>query len=658
MPKDKIKNLVDRLNMLTEEYNNGRPLVADLIWDSLYIELLALEKKYPEYKLPNSPTSSISYNFHNVDKLKKVEHQYPPMLSLDKTKDLDEVKEFLGDDSWIAMCKMDGLTCRLTYEDGTLIRAETRGNGLIGEDVTHNAWVVANIPKLINYDGDLIVDGEMICTLEDFELFKDEYANPRNFAAGSIRLLNSEESFNRNLTFVAWDCFLKEKKETLSDKLFFLDNLGFTVVPYMSDNDIPLTIPVDTLTTMSKECGYQIDGIVFKINNCEKYYSLGNTDHHFRGGIAYKFYDEEYTTTLRTIEWTMGRTGILTPVAVFEPISVEGSVIERASLHNLSVMNAFLGVPYVNQEIRVFKANEIIPQISWGKPISHEMPQENKLLLEPDFCPYCNEETEVRESEGGTINLFCTNPCCQAKLINRLDHFCGKKGLDIKGLSVATLEKLIDWGWVNKISDIFNLEQYRREWANKAGFGEKSVDNILNSINASRETTLEAFISGMGIPLIGKTYAKQLAERLNCYKGFRYATRSDNSFDFTSIKGFGCAMEEALISFDYSDFDSMVDNGLVTFKSNEKADTPSAQTLQGLTFVVTGKLKTYKNRDMLKEEIESLGGKVASSVTSKTNYLINNDINSETGKNKTAKSLGIPIISEEQAKSLMRGEEI
>ena len=363
---NKMQELVDKLNYYTKYYDMGQSLISDKEWDDMYFELQDLESFFGVY-LSDSPTQKVNYQV--VNKLNKVKHNHP-MLSLDKTKSIDKVKSFLGNRDFICMAKMDGLTCSLRYLDGKLVSAETRGDGIEGEDILHNALQVKNIPKRINYKEELVIDGEIICTYNDFKNFEKEYKNPRNFASGSIRLLDSKESSMRNLTFIAWDIIkgLDEKKlltgyDRLSNKLLEADELGFTIVPF--EINLPEYETIEQIMEIVKKSSsiYPIDGLVFKYDNCDEYAEMGRTDHHFKGGIAIKFYDEEYETTLQDIEWTMGRTGVLTPVAIFEPIDIDGTEVSRANLFNVSVMLDTLGQPYVGQKIWVIKSNQIIPQI-------------------------------------------------------------------------------------------------------------------------------------------------------------------------------------------------------------------------------------------------------------------------------------------------------
>ena len=354
--------LIEELNNATIAYDKGAPIMTDKEWDDKFFELVSLEAELG-YCRSNSPTQTVF--FETISELKKIQHNHP-MLSLAKTKSIDEVNSFIGDKDIISMCKMDGLTCSLYYTDGRLVRAETRGNGIEGEDVTHNALVIKSIPNYISYKKELVIDGEIICTYDDFKEFSKEYKNPRNFAAGSIRLLDAKECAKRKLTFVAWDVIKGfEEEELLSEKLYKIAKLGFIEVPLFVGE-----FAIDDLIAIAEECGFPIDGLVVKYNNCKYYQSLGRTDHHFRGGIAYKFYDETYETRLLNIEWTMGRTGQLTPVAIFESINIDGTEISRASLHNLSVMENLLGKPYIGQKIWVVKSNQIIPQIIKSEKIS------------------------------------------------------------------------------------------------------------------------------------------------------------------------------------------------------------------------------------------------------------------------------------------------
>ena len=648
-----IRTFINKLNQATEAYDKGKPYLTDMEWDIMYYKLEHLEEA-TGLIYPDSPTQSIHYNV--VNKLKKVTHNHP-MLSLQKTKDIEDIKEFLGNKNWIAMAKMDGLTCSLRYVNGELVSAETRGNGVIGEDITHNAMVIPSIPKHIHntVDGEeLIVDGEIICTKDDFEPFKNLFKNPRNFASGSIRLLDSKECKNRHLTFVAWDCFLNNIKyntsdgytiKKLSQKLNLLKAQGFITVPYYTKK-YSIEYAIDFLKGTVSLYSYPIDGIVFKYDNITEYDAAGRTDHHFKGGIAYKFYDDEYETEVKDIEWTMGRTGQLTPVLVYNDIEIDGAICNRASLHNISVMKKLMHGAFPGQRVYIYKANQIIPQVAY---VQINKPDNVPVIPIPEVCPYCGAPTEIRKDYDSEV-LYCTNPACSGKLINRLDHFCGKKGLDIKGLSKKTLEKLIDWGWVNSLEDIFKLQEHRNEWIEKESFGVASVDKILTAIEEGKNCTASKFIAAIGIPQIGKVASEDLIKVYHTYNGFRHAVDFPDEDDrLYNIKGIGEVMIKTLTTFDYTEADNIFDNHIIEIISSvPEKDKDEDKKLKDKIFVITGKTIEFKNRNELKDFIESNGGKVTGSVSKKTNYLVNNDVNSTSSKNKTAKELNIPIITEKQ----------
>ena len=645
---NKIRELIEYLNYHTKCYDEGHPEISDTEWDRHYFELQKLENEYSIY-FNDSPTQSISYEV--VNSLEKVVHNHD-MLSLEKTKALNEVKDFLGNVPYLAMCKMDGLTCSLKYENGYLVSAETRGNGKVGENILHNAKVIPSIPKQIPYTNTLIIDGEIICTKNDFKEFENEYANPRNFASGSIRLLDAKECSKRKLRFVAWDVIKGlEDEKFLTSKLYLISNYGFLSVPFISNpgkdtglNFIPIEDMVQFLVDKADEYSYPIDGIVFKFNDVEYGRSLGQTSHHFKNALAFKFADDTVKSYLTGIDWTMGRTGVLTPVAEFKEIELEGSTVSRASLHNLSTLwDTLSEKPYFNQEVEVFKANMIIPQIKSAIPFEECEDEFIGFINIPSVCPICGKPTAQKTDLTSTF-LVCENPSCEGKLINRLDHFCGKKGLDIKGLSKATLEKLINWGWVSNYKDLFELKNYRAEWIKKPGFGAKSVDNILNSIESGRECELPAFIASLGIPLIGSTASKEIVKVFPDWNSF--ITAVETNYHFWDIPNFGFEMHSAITRFDYTEAKELYDNYLVV-NATQPQSSEVDSTLDGLSLVITGKLNHFKNRDELKALIEARGGKVAGSISGKTSYLINNDVNSSSSKNVSAKKLGVPIISED-----------
>lgn len=628
---NQIHNLIDKLNVYTKFYDEGHPVISDKEWDDMYFKLQNLENEYNIY-FEDSPTLNISYQV--VNKLNKVEHSHP-MLSLDKTKSIDTLKSFIGNKSYIVMGKMDGLTCSLTYRKGRLVAAETRGNGIVGEDILHNALQVKNIPNRIPFDDEeYVIDGEIICDYKTFKNFSSEYKNPRNFAAGSIRLLDSKESAYRGLSFIAWDCIKGlESQTSLSGKLHILrKNFGFNIVPYVVHGNRTMEEYIEYIKKTCQDMYYPIDGVVIKYNDIEEYNAAGRTDHHFKGGIAYKFYDEEYETTLEDIEWTMGRTGQLTPVAIFTPIDIDGTEVSRASLHNISIMKE-LGLSHYNCKISVYKANQIIPQIS---QVIEDNSQE--VIVYPSICPICGCATSIHKDNDSEV-LYCDNPDCEGKILNQLDHFCGKKGLDIKGLSKATLEKLMDWGWIENEKDIFMLFTHRTEWIKKPGFGVASVDKILAAIDTASETTLDKVIAAAGIKEIGSRVAKDIAAHYDTWANFRKET------NFLKIDGIGEVMNDNLINFVYKDIDYIVEHYL-DIKSNQKEEVNNS--LEGKVFCITGKLKHFKNRTELQADIENKGGKVVSSMSSKVTHLINNDNTSTSSKNLAAQRAGIPIITEEE----------
>lgn len=627
-----MKNLIKELNEAREKYYNfGTSSLTDEEYDIKLQYLKSLEEK-TGLKYANSPTNKVGYVV--LSEIEKVKIPGKAMLSLQNLHTDNEVASWRANKDIIGSIKCDGLSCRLIYENGKLISANTRGDGMIGGNITEHIKYFVNVPLNIAKPGRYVIDGEAIIKFFDFEIINknNEFKNPRNTAAGTLNTLDMSIVKQRRLSFIAWDVIEGGSNSTIALNLDEAHNLGFEIVYYISNYDN------DKILNKAKELGIPCDGVVYKFNDIEYGNSLGGTEHHWSNAIAWKKPVQCYATKLLNIEYTMGRTGKLTPTAIFETIEIDGSECQRASLHNLSIMEQLFGTlcPEKYTVINVYKADEIIPQIKNVVSIGEGLP-----IPVPEACPFCGEQVK-QETLNESTNLVCINPNCNSKLINRLDHFVGKKGLDIKGLSKATLEKLIDWGWVKSYEDIFHLEEHKTEWSNKSGFGIKSVENILGAIQEGRNCKLDKFIAALGIPLIGSRASKDLANHFGSWASFINAI--ETKFSFYDLPNFGVEMNNSLINFDYTEAIEIANNFLdITVDGPKTADTP----LEGKIFVITGKLNNYKNRDELKTLIEALGGKVSGSISGKTNYLINNDVNSTSSKNASAKKLNIPIISEE-----------
>ena len=635
-----MKQLIDKLNYYREQYYNyGKSIISDKEYDKLYEQLEQLEKT-TGIIMANSPTQNVGAPV--LKNLLKVKHSHK-LLSLDKTKDIKILNSFINNRECVLSLKMDGLTVLLTYENGILIQAETRGNGEEGQLITEAAKQFTNIPLQIPYKEHFEIEGEAIILLKDFQNMKNAgYATPRNLASGSLSLLDTNLIKQRKLHFIAWKVYTNIG-ETYVERFNKAQNFGFTIVPYLVTNFLSDDI-ISELKIEAQKMSYPIDGLVCSYNNIQYGLSLGETTHAPKHSLAFKFYDEVYETRLKDVEWSMGRTGKLTPVAIFNPIDIDGTEVNRASLHNISIMEE-LGIKERGQLLEVFKSNMIIPQVKRIVPeMTSDVWMPQNIIHIPEVCPICGSPTKIIQENDSKV-LYCDNPNCEGKLINRIEHFFSKKGLDVKGLSKATIEKLMNWGWVNGIADIFTLSKYETEWKNKAGFGEKSVDNILSAIKEGCNTNLESIISAAGIPLIGRTVARELAKRYQTYDSFKEDITG--SFDFSSLDGFGYEMNKSLKNYNYKELDYIVENFLIL---NNKIEENKEQNLKDLIFCITGKTHLYKNRAELQKEIEDKGGRVVSSISSKVNYLINNDINSTSTKNRQAKELNIPILSEEEFK--------
>lgn len=624
-------------------YNGGTPIMSDKEYDDYYRQLQKLESD-TGLIYSNSPTQKVGAPV--LSNLPKVEMKDKPMLSLNKCHSIEELEKFSEGQPMTASIKCDGLSTRLIYEEGNLVSANTRGDGYIGQDVTEHVKQFMNVPISIPTKERLVVDGETIIGLKDFaEINRNkEFKNPRNLAAGTLASLDTSLCAERRLKFIAWDLIQCGDRvfKTYSEKLEPLYDFGFDVVPneysVMGDREYVNTLIKTTAVTV--DGGYPCDGVVWRFE--DENYNNTRTAKFFNNAIAFKFKDEEAVTTLLDIEWSMGKSGVLTPIAIFEPVTLEGTEVSRASLHNINIMNELSRSGwYKGSRVTVTKANQIIPQI-----IEVELPKftDNAEILEPPhLCPICGSPVTIQDT-GNSLVLVCKNQDCEGQLLNRVDHFVGKKGIDIKGLSKATIEKLISWGWVSEIDDIFDLQLHRDEWIKKAGFGIASVDKILDRIQERKNNCeLWRFVSGISIPLIGSTYAKKLAAYFKTWENFMAAINSH--FDFTSLDGFGEEMDRSLKIYNYSIASEMAE--WIDFVPVEET-VKKNNSCEGSVFVITGKLKNFKNRDELKSFIEERGGKVSNSVTAKTNFLINNDLTSNSTKNVAAQRFGVPILTEEE----------
>ena len=643
--------LINRLNEASYAYyNTENPIMSDAEFDALMDALKDMERD-SGIIMSNSPTQKVGAPV--LSELKKVKIQNKPMLSLNKVHSAEEVFSFAKGKKILGLVKCDGLSTRLVYENGKLVSAHTRGDGYIGSDVTDHVKNFINVPLTINTTKRYVVDGESIIKDKDFATLTG-LKNNRNAASGALSLLDTKEVRNRKLSFILWDVIEGEEEEdSLTERIYHALKLGFDVISGVEISSKDLSIEkIDEgnkiVMNKAKELGIPCDGVVWKYDSVSYGEAQGSTSHHFNNGIAWKPEIETAKTILKDIEWTIGRTGVLTPVAIFEPVDLDGSTVERASLHNISIMNELLGSAHATQPIYIYKANMIIPQILTAE---EKEPGDFLYTLEfiiPEACPICGGDTEIRKDNDSEV-LYCANPACSGKLINRLDHFCGKKGLDIKHLSKATLEKLVNWGWINTYQDIFILNEHREAWIKKPGFGEASVDRLLNSIRDAKTTTLDKIIAAAGIPEIGSSVAKELAKHYKTWEDFR---AEDN---FLQYDGIGEVMNNHLLNFNYEDLNlDYTVNLHLKLEEEKQMQTEASGKLEGCIFVITGKVSLLaKNRDGVKDIIEAAGGKVASAVSTKTNYLLNNDNTSTSAKNEKAKALGIKIITEQELKNML-----
>ena len=649
MAEDKTKRIRELIATLRAAgrayYQESREIMSNFEYDKLYDELVSLEKE-TGIVFANSPTQNVGYEV--VSALPKERHE-KPMLSLNKTKSVEELADWLGGQTGLLSWKMDGLTIVLTYQNGTLVKAVTRGNGEIGEVITANAKAFVNVPLNISYQGELILRGEAIIRYSDFEKINEQiedvdakYKNPRNLCSGSVRQLNSEITAQRQVHFYAFSLVKADGidfKNSRKEQFEWLKTQGFEVVEYHEVTKETLPETVKMYSEAIAENDTPSDGLVLLYDDIAYGQSLGRTAKFPRDSIAFKWADEIQETKLLYIEWSASRTGLINPVAVFEPVELEGTTVSRASVHNISIMEVLeLGA---GDRITVYKANMIIPQIADNLTRSG-------VRDIPEACPVCGGQTEVRQLND-VKSLYCTNPDCQAKKIKSFTLFTSRDALNIAGLSEATLEKFIGVGMIHEYADIFHLDRHQEEIVEMDGFGQKSYDNLIAAAEKASHTTLPRMVYGLGVAGIGLANAKMICRHFkNDFEAMRHATVEE----LVEIDGIGEVLAQAWTAF-FSDGknNAIVDHLLaeLTFEAGDEESSEGAdEAFAGMNFVITGSLEQFKNRKELQELIERCGGKVTGSVTSKTNYLINNDVASSSSKNKKARELGVPILSEEE----------
>lgn len=642
-----MKELINTLNNASNAYYNQSPIMSDYEWDKLYDELETLEYT-TEIVLADSPTHNVGYSV--ADELKEVEHNHP-MLSLDKTKSVDELIEFIKNKDCFLSVKADGLTTSLHYINGKLIGAETRGNGVRGTECLQNVLTMKNVPKEIPYKDELIIDGETIIGWDTFREINDKlpedkkYKYPRNLVSGSLQLLDSKEAANRNMRFVAWRVIKGFEHKTPSRNLCQAKEIGFEVIPFVklskeyTWSKEELENILDDIRTYAYEENIPYDGAVMAVDDYKIAESMGRTDKFFRHSMAYKYEDELFETVLTDIKWNTSKTGLINPVAIFEPVDLNGAITTRATLHNITyIKDMMLGI---GDRIRVYRSNMVIPKV-------HDSIDKSGNFNIPNECPICGQPTRIIKENDSEV-LMCENPDCKGKLLGKLVHAASRNALNIENLSESTIEKFINLGWLNSIKDIYHLSDYENEMKSIEGFGKKSVEKLLSSINKSRNTSLERFVYSLSIPLIGKSASKDISKLCEDNFDNLIGLMKSSPEKLLTIDGFGVVMMNSMVKWWY-------ENSLWVYELSKEFyfETPNVvldeipKTLQGKTFVVTGSVNHYKNRDELKADIVVHGGTVVGSVSSKTSYLINNDINSTSSKNQKAKSLNIPIISEKQ----------
>ena len=650
--QERMQELVTLLNRAAKAYyQDAQEIMSNLEYDRLYDELTKLEAELG-ITLSDSPTVNVGYEV--LSELPKERHE-SPMLSLDKTKEVEDLKRFVGDQKAMMSWKMDGLTIVLTYRDGTLFKAVTRGNGEVGEVITNNARVFKNIPLKISYQGELILRGEAIIGYKDFEKINEEiadidarYKNPRNLCSGSVRQLNNEITAKRNVRFYAFTLVQADGVDfhnSREKQMDWLREQGFEVVEHVMVTRDQVEDAVAEFSRKIVDNDFPSDGLVLVYDDIAYGRSLGRTAKFPRDSYAFKWADEQVRTKLLEIEWSPSRTGLINPVAIFEPVELEGTTVSRASVHNISIMEELeLGI---GDEIEVYKANMIIPQIA-------ENLTRSGVRDIPEVCPVCGGKTEIRQVSNAKA-LYCTNPECQAKHIKSFSLFVSRDALNIEGLSESTLEKFIDRGYVKEFADLFHLDRYEEEIKEMEGFGEKSFNNLKASVEKARETTLPQVLYGLGIANVGLSNAKVICKE---FKNDLDAMLHADAEQLSEISGIGAVIAGTFTAyFQNPAHVGQLKNLLGELKIHAEEGEAKEQIFGGVNFVITGSVTHFANRKEAKELIESLGGKVTGSVTSKTNYLINNDITSTSSKNKKANELGIPIISEEMFLEMLDGRQ-
>ncbi len=639
---ERMRELVEKLNLAAKEYYAGNTShISDFEYDKLYDELSHLEAT-TGIVLANSPTLRVGYEV--MESLTKVRHE-SPMLSLDKTKDIDKLKSFLGENKGLLSWKMDGLTVVLKYLNGTFTQAVTRGNGEIGEDITHNAKVFKNIPSKIQYKGEFTIRGEAIITFENFKKINEhldvseQYKNPRNLCSGTVRQLNSEIVANRSVSFYAFtlvntnreldEIFLDSKEQ----KLKWLISQGFEVADYRTVTAETIEQTVGEFKDRVPKNFYATDGLVLTYDSISFSDSLGRTSKFPRDSIAFKWADEIARTKLIRVDWNTSRTGLINPIAIFEPVELEGTTVNKASLHNVSIFEE-LKLGY-GDEISVYKANMIIPQVA-------ENFTKSASVQIPAICEVCKSETEIIQAREGRA-LYCKNPNCSAQLVSGLSHFASRDAMNIEGLSEATIEKFVEREFLKNYADIFELEKFENDIKTMEGFGQKSFKNLIDAINKSKKVSMPNFINGLGISQVGLSNAKLLCKHYN----YNFEEiRAAKSLELEEIHGFGEIIARAIEAYFVNVENSNILDRALEHLEFETVELSEEQSLTDKNFVITGDLLTFSNRKELQELIEKLGGKVSGSVSSKTTFLINNDSLSNSSKNKKAKELDVEIITE------------